>query len=352
MIRIFHNTSYDFIKWWRQAALATVVFILLGALSFLIQGPPNLSIEFTSGTLMQLQFRTPPNVADIRSTLDAAGIHGAEIQRFGDDTTFTVRARDAAQVEQQATAAEGISKQIQAALEGKYGKAFSIARVEAVGPKVGSELRRGAVIAMFLASLVTLAYLAFRFEWRFGVAAVLSTAHDVLVTISFIKLAHIEVSLVVVGAILTLLGYSGNDTIIIFDRVRENLKKSRREPLYDTLNRSINETLPRSILTHTTTLAATLTLLIFAGEVLRPFAWVMTFGVFVATFSSIYVASPLLLWIERKFPRDAGGDKARVTAAQARAASETEGGARPPGRTREGPDPARPGRSPQGAGTR
>ena len=168
---------------------------------------------------------------------------------------------------------------------------------------------------MLLASLVTLVYLAIRFEWRFGVAAVLSTAHDVLVTLAFIKLLHIEVSLTVVAAILTLLGYSGNDTIIIFDRVRENLKKDRKTPLYDVLNRSINETLPRSVLTHATTLAATLALLFFAGEVLRPFAIVMAFGIFVATFSSIYVASPLLLWIEHKWPRtasDKGGNKAAV----------------------------------------
>ena len=207
----------------------------------------------------------------------------------------------------------------------KYGEGFTIVRTEAVGPKVGAELARGAVIAMLLASLVTLIYLAFRFEWRFGLAAVLSTAHDVLITLAFIKLFHIEVSLTVVAAILTLLGYSGNDTIIIFDRVRENLKKARKEPLYDTLNRSINETLPRSILTHVTTLAATVTLLIFAGEVLRPFSRVMTFGIFVATFSSIYVASPVLLYIERKFPRkDLQGRGSHVSASQARAESQAD----------------------------
>jgi preprotein translocase subunit SecF len=132
---------------------------------------------------------------------------------------------------------------------------------------------------------------------------VLSTAHDVMITLAFIKIVHLEVSLTVVAAILTLLGYSANDTIIIFDRVRENLKTSRGESLYQILNRSINETLPRSVLTHVTTLAATLALLLFAGEVIRPFALVMAFGIFVATFSSIYVASPLLLWIETKWPR-------------------------------------------------
>lgn len=323
MIRIFHNTTFDFIRWWRHAAVATIAFMLLGLASFLIKGPVNYSIEFTGGTLMQVQFTAPPNVAEIRSAMDAAGVHNAEIQEFGTNRDFTIRAQDQSQIERQASAAEGVAKQIESTLRGKYGDGFKIIRVEAVGPKVGSELRRGAIIAMLLASLVTLIYLAIRFEWRFGVAAVLSTAHDVLVTLSFIKIAHIEVSLVVVGAILTLLGYSGNDTIIIFDRVRENLRKARKEPLYDTLNRSVNETLPRSILTHTTTLAATLSLLIFAGEVLRPFAWVMAFGIFIATFSSIYVASPLLLYIERRFPR-LDADKAHVSSSTARAKSTAE----------------------------
>jgi len=308
MLRIFHNPSYDFIKWWRVAAAATIGFILLGFASFAITGGVNYSIEFTGGTLMQLEFRQAPNVADLRSTLDAAGIHGAEIQQFGSNREFTVRAQDERQVSEQAAGAEGIARRIQEALTRKYGaNAFAIVRTEAVGPKVGGELRRGAVIAMILSSLVTLVYLAIRFEWRFGVAAVLSSGHDVLVTLAFIKLLNLEVSLTVVAAILTLLGYSLNDTIIIFDRVRENLKKQRKEPLRDLLNRSINETLPRSVLTHATTLAATLALLIFAGEVIRPFAWVMTFGIFVATFSSIYVASPILLWIEQKYPRKAEG---------------------------------------------
>jgi preprotein translocase subunit SecF len=345
MIRIFHDTHFDFIKWWRQAAGLTIAFVLIGLVSFIWQGSPNYSIEFTSGTLMQLQFKQPPDVADIRSVVDQVA-PGSEITQYGSATEYTVRAQDRSG-NAQTSSAEGVAKRIRQALDTKFGAAnYTVVRTEVVGPKVGSELRRGAIIAMLLSSLVTLMYLAFRFEWRFGVAAVLSTAHDVLVTIAFIKLFHIEVSLVVVGAILTLLGYSGNDTIIIFDRVRENLKKVRKEPLYDTLNRSINETLPRSILTHATTLSATLALLIFAGEVLRPFALVMAFGVFVATFSSIYVAAPLLLWIERKFPR-AVTDKAHASGSQAMAPSRNE---KPTERTDR---PARPTpRTPQRAPTR
>ena len=316
MLRILHDTNLDFIKWWRWAAGLTAAFILLGLASFAIKGGVNYSIEFTGGTLMQLQFTKATDAGRIRSTLDRAGIVGAEIQQFGSDSEFTVRAQDRRDVAQQASGAESVAQRVQDALNKEFGaNAYKAVRVEAVGPRVGAELRRNAAIAMLLASLVTLVYLAIRFEWRFGVAAVLSTAHDVLVTLAFIKLLHIEVSLTIVAAILTLLGYSGNDTIIIFDRVRENLKKDRKSPLYDVLNRSINETLPRSVLTHATTLAATLALLFFAGEVIRPFAIVMAFGIFVATFSSIYVASPLLLWIEHKWPRassDKSGGKATI----------------------------------------
>jgi preprotein translocase subunit SecF len=335
MLRILHDTKFDFIKWWRWAAAITIAFILLGLASFVIKGPPNLSIEFTGGTYVQVKFKQAPDPAELRATLDAAGVRNPEIQQFGDPTEYSIRARPVGSVESQSDSSTMVGREVRNALTRKYGEgAFQLGDTQTVGPKVGSELRRGAIIAMILASMVTLVYLAIRFEWRFGVAAVLSTMHDVLVTVSFIKVTHLEVSLTVVAAILTLLGYSGNDTIIIFDRVRENLKKARKEPLYDTLNRSINETLPRSVLTHSTVLVATLSLLFFAGEVLRPFAIVMTFGVFVATFSSIYVASPVLLYIERRFPRK-DADKSQVSARAARAESQAENRARSPRNPKE-----------------
>lgn len=314
MIRIFHNTTFHFLKHWRLSAILTASFIALGLATYAISGGPNYSIEFTGGTLMQVQFKQPPDVGVLRSTLDEAGITGAEIQQFGTNVDYTIRARDAKQVEAQAAGAEGISKQIEAALIAKYGAgSLTVGRTEAVGPKVGSELRSGAITAMLLASLFTLIYLAIRFDWRFGLSAVLSTAHDILVTFAFIKLFNIEVSLTVVAAILTLLGYSANDTIIIFDRVRENLKKTRKgESLWEVLDRSINETLPRSVMTHATTLASTLALLLVAGEVIRPFALVLAFGVFVATFSSIYVAGPILMYMETRFPREASEAASRA----------------------------------------
>src|SRR6185295_15975425 len=163
-------------------------------------------------------------------------------------------------------------------------------------------LRQQAIFAILLSFLAVLAYLAYRFEWRFGLAAIAATAHDILATIGFIAVIDLEVSLVVVAGVLTMVGYSLNDTIIIFDRARENLKKHPKESFYDVLNRSINETLPRSILTHGTTLSTLLALAIFGGEVIRPFALVMFFGVFTGTFSSIYIASPVLMAIEKRWP--------------------------------------------------
>ena len=159
-----------------------------------------------------------------------------------------------------------------------------------------------ALLAVLTSFIFVLIYLAVRFEWRFGLAAIIATAHDILATLAFIAVMRLEVSLVVVAALLTMVGYSLNDTIIIFDRVRENLKKYQRSGFVEILNRSINETLPRSVLTHLTTLATLLALAVFGGEVIRPFSLVMFFGVFTGTFSSVFIAAPVLLWIEHKWP--------------------------------------------------
>ena len=310
MLRILHGTNYDFIKWWKHMAVLTIIWILIGVAlvaSHKARGLPavNWSVEFTGGSLVQLQFAQPPHPDEIRSTLAQAGFGQTEIQQFGPPTDYTVRAPGAT-----AAAGDSTARKIHQSLQGRYGEnGVKVVRTEYVGPKVGAELRTNAAIAILISFLVTLIYLAIRFEWRFGVAAVVATAHDIFTTIAFILMMRLEVSLTVVAAILTVIGYSLNDTIIIFDRVRENLKKQRRESLREVMNRSINETLPRSIMTHATTLAATLALLFFGGEVIRPFSWVMAFGIFTGTFSSIYVAGALLLYIENKWPRRMGESK-------------------------------------------
>jgi preprotein translocase SecF subunit len=174
---------------------------------------------------------------------------------------------------------------------------------DAVGPKVGSELQRKALIAILMSFGLTLVYLAFRFEWRFGFAAIVATFHDITITFGFISLSGIEITLATVAAILTILGYSLNDTIVVFDRIRENLKKRRKDDYKDIVNASINETLPRTVLTSGTTLATLLALFILGGSVVRPFALVLILGVLIGTYSSIFVASPVLLEIEERSKR-------------------------------------------------
>ncbi|HEY6218431.1 MAG TPA: protein translocase subunit SecF [Gemmatimonadaceae bacterium] len=339
MLRILHGTSYDFIKYWKHAAIATIVFILAGMSLLVVHrartgSAVNWNIEFTGGTFMQLSFKQKPDPSAVRGAVAAAGYPGAEVAQFGTDTAYTVRAASTSGIEATARGADSTAAQIEAALHKTFGDStqVKVQRAEFVGPRVGAELKRDATIAILISFLVTLIYLAIRFEWRFGLAAVIATAHDVLTTLAFIAMLRLEVSLTVVAAILTVIGYSLNDTIIIFDRLREDLKKHRKEPLRDTLNRAINETLPRSILTHATALSATLALLFFAGEIIRPFSWVMAFGIFTGTFSSIYVAGAILVWIEQKWPRASSTD-VRPTSSQ--------------GRTPRPPKP-----SPAGAGTR
>ncbi|HEV8197883.1 MAG TPA: protein translocase subunit SecF, partial [Gemmatimonadales bacterium] len=299
-VRLFKNANYDFIGVRRYAYGVTAAILGIGLAFMLIRGV-NYSIEFTGGTLIQVTTPTSVGAAQLRSSLDGVGLRGSEIQQFGAPGEWVIRARAAATVDANDT--QTTAALVHRALDGTIGAGkYTVARTEAVGPKVGGELRQRAFLAILLSFLAVLAYLAYRFEWRFGLAAIAATAHDILATIGFIAVIHLEVSLVVVAGVLTMVGYSLNDTIIIFDRARENLKKHPKESFYDVLNRSINETLPRSILTHGTTLSTLMALALFGGEVIRPFALVMFFGVFTGTFSSIYIAAPVLMYIETRWP--------------------------------------------------
>src|SRR6266545_7320111 len=241
MIRLFANANYDFIKWRRWAYGLTAAILVPGFLLFLVHGL-NYSIEFTGGTLIQLETTQPVGTARIRAALDAAGIRDAEIQQFGSANEYVIRARLGERAATTEGSTQATAQAVDSALAHGLGAGqYSVVRTEAVGPKVGRELQGKAFLAIFFSFIVTLIYLAIRFEWRFGLAAVLATAHDILTTIAFIRYLDLEVSLVVVGAVLTMVGYSLNDTIIIFDRVRENLRKFRRQNLNDILNLSINE---------------------------------------------------------------------------------------------------------------
>jgi preprotein translocase subunit SecF len=303
MLRILYKTSFDFIRRWRLAAAFVAVFIVPAALLIPFTGL-NYSIEFTGGTVVQVTFNDSTDVGRVRAALTTAGVPGAEPVSFGTPRDYVIRAQDLDAVQQEEVGAETVAEQVRDALNAEFGEgSYVVVRTEAIGPRVGEELERQAVIAMLIAFGLTLVYLAWRFEWRFSVAAVLATVHDIVAAFAFIKYMNLEISLFVVGAILTVVGYSMNDKVVVLDRVRENLHLTKREGLYALLNRSVNETLPRTVMTGTTTLACLLALLIFGGEVIRPFAWVLMFGIVIGTFSSIYIAAPLLLWIERKWPR-------------------------------------------------
>ena len=300
-MRLFAKANYDFLGQRKWAYGISIAFSLIGLAVLLITGV-NYSVEFTGGTLIQVETQKPADVGALRDALQARGIEGAEIQTFGSDREIVVRARvarEGSDANDTQTTANAVAQALDATLgAGTY----QILRTEAVGPKVGGELRQQAVLAILMSFLAVLAYLAFRFEWRFGVAAVVATAHDILAALAFIGLLRLEVSLFVVAGLLTIVGYSLNDTIVIFDRIRENLHRLKRESFESILNRSINETLPRTFFTGTTALGSLAALSLLGGDVVRPFALLMLFGVVVGTFSSIYIASPVLLAIEKRWP--------------------------------------------------
>lgn len=313
MFRLFDDAHYDFLGRWRTAFALTALFTVPGILLLGFRGL-NLSIEFTGGTFIQVRANDADiTTASLRDALNAAGVTGAEIQTFGlSGNEYAIRARLDPDLEvSEATVQETVAA-VREALTVAFGTdRYEIVRTDAVGPKVGGELRNRAALALLLAFGAIFIFIWFRYEWRFGGAAVLATVHDVISTAAFISIFDIEVSLVIVAALLLIIGYSLNDTIVTFDRVRENLKRYKRQEMTQILNQSINQTLPRTVLTSGTTLGATLALAIFGGDVIRGFALVVTFGIITGTFSSIYIASPLLRAIEQRWPgEDSRGAKA------------------------------------------
>ncbi|MEE8267496.1 MAG: protein translocase subunit SecF [Gemmatimonadales bacterium] len=300
-MRLFSNTKIDFLgsrrlAYWVSAAIIIPGLVLIPALGI------NYSVEFTGGTQVQIRTVEPGDVALMRQALMDKGVASAEIIQAGVDTEFIIRARVGV-AGSDADNTQATVQAVTAALDAAIGSdGWSVREAAAVSPKVGGELRQKAFFAILLSFVAVLFYLWYRFEWRFGGAAVAATIHDILATVAFIAMFRIEVSLFVVGALLSVVGYSLNDTIVIFDRVRENLRRSKREDFVGILNTSINETLPRTALTSGTSFAVLLTLATLGGDVVRPFALVMLFGVVVGTYSSIFIASPVLLGIERRWP--------------------------------------------------
>ncbi len=314
-MKLFHQASYRFIENRRTAYLVSGLVLLAGIAAMginIVRGGSlrdwqNYGVDFTGGSLVHVRFDVPVGVGELRAAL--GGAEAPPITQFGTEVenTFVIRAplEEGALIEDVADALEA---QIQSGLSGRP---FEVERRELVGATVGAELERDAGWAILFSFVLTLIYLAIRFELRFGLAAVIATAHDVLITLGFLAAFRLEIALPTVAAILTILGYSLNDTIVVFDRIRENLhmKGARKRDPIELVNKSINETLPRTVLTSGTTLAVLISLLVLGGPVIRDFTIVLILGVIIGTYSSIFVAAPALIEIQKRWGLGQAGEK-------------------------------------------
>jgi preprotein translocase subunit SecF len=259
----------------------------------------NYGSDFAGGTLVQVKFSQPVSINDIRSAVESISAKDVTVQDFGTGRSneFIVR-----MLESDPELKQGLPQQVSKALTERFkGKSdFEVLRVESVGPRVGKDLRQRAVLAVLAATVVMGIYIAVRFEPRFGVGAAVALLHDVMVAVTALSLTRMEFDLTTVAALLTIVGYSVNDTVIVSDRIRENMRKNRREPLASVMNRSINETLSRTILTGGTVLLVVLALFFLGGEIIHGFAFTLLVGVIVGTYSSIYIASPIVLYMDLK----------------------------------------------------
>ncbi len=268
--------------------------IIISILSLLLHGGPNLGIDFAGGTLVQVKFSQETDASSIRGSLKAIGLGNNVIQRFGyhDNNEFLIK------TEKSSSELKGLSSKVEEALNTSYGKeGFEIRRIEVVGPKVGKDLREKGMLAMLYAVIGILIYVTWRFELRYAVGAIIALIHDVLITVGVFSLLDKEFTLPIIAALLAIIGYSLNDTIVVYDRIRENVKGIRKQSLKDIVNSSINQVLSRTLLTSITTLIVILALFFFGGAVIHDFAFAMLVGILAGTYSSVFIASPaILVW--------------------------------------------------------
>ncbi|MCZ6700422.1 MAG: protein translocase subunit SecF [bacterium] len=290
------GTTFDFIGRRWIAISASAVLIVIGLLTAGIRGL-NYGIDFAGGSLVELRMPRDVDIEDVRRELRGIGMGDSTIQHYGSKDEILIR------MMRSPKRIEGLQGEIVKALEVIYGQGkVELRRTEVVGPQVGAALRKQAALAMAYALIGILIYITIRFEFRFAVAAILALVHDVLITLGAFAVTNKELSLPVIAAFLTIVGYSLNDTIVVFDRIRENLKLFRRESYEAVFNRSINETLSRTILTSLTTMLVVLALFFLGGEVIHDFAFALLVGIVVGTYSSIFVASPILVFWQRLMP--------------------------------------------------
>ncbi|MCG2717165.1 MAG: protein translocase subunit SecF [Candidatus Marinimicrobia bacterium] len=292
-MRFFKETNIQFVKFSKNAITGSVIFLLISIVSiFLIRGL-NYSIDFTGGTLIQVQFSKETSTAEIREAMATVNLQNSIIQKSAGLNEFMIR------VAQDETI-ENLPAAVNEGLRSLEGNTFDIRRTDQVGPKIGKELRSTAILAIISALFVIGVYISIRFQFRFAIGAVVALIHDVLFTLGIFSLAQLEISLTTIAAFLTIVGYSLNDTIVLYDRIREDIKIMRSDTIEAIVNKSINETLSRTIITSLTTFIVVFVLAFATGEV-RIFAIAMIIGVFVGTYSSIYIAGPVVIAWQKKF---------------------------------------------------
>ncbi|MGE5173742.1 MAG: protein translocase subunit SecF [Betaproteobacteria bacterium] len=289
MFQILHKTNIDFMGWKNISFTLSSLLIILGIVG-LVQigrGKANLGIDFVGGTTVQLSFKEPVAIDKARATLEKSGFQGSTIQQVGEGgNKILIRLRES----------EGTSDKVQAMFKQEIpNNPFEVESIQEIGPVIGQALQRQALWAVTISVIAIIIYIAFRFQFKFGVAAAIATVHDVLAVLGVFYILHKEINLLIVTALLTLAGYSLTDTVVVFDRIRENLKRNKKDPLPKLVNTSINEVLSRTIITSLTVVLVLVPLVLYGGDVLHDFSLALLMGVIVGTYSSVFVASPVLV---------------------------------------------------------
>lgn len=292
------GTNIDFVGKMKMAMSISLAVIILSAAYLAVHGL-NFGIDFAGGTIVQIKFKEQTSIEKIRGSIRLIGMEGSSIQQVGPATENEYLIK----TEMSSSDLKGVSDKMEESLASVYGKgSFEVRRVEMVGPKAGADLRKKGIMAVSIAWIGMLIYISWRYEFRFALGGIIALIHDVIITTALLTVLDKEFTLTIIAALLTIIGYSINDTIVVFDRIRENARKNIRKDLAEVINSSINQTLSRTILTAFTVFLVLLALFLLGGSVIHDFAFVLLVGVIVGTYSSIFIASPLVLIWEKYKP--------------------------------------------------
>ncbi|WP_018698057.1 protein translocase subunit SecF [Amorphus coralli] len=310
LIKLPSDTHFRFMKFWKAGFFVSTGLSVLSIVLFFVVGL-NYGIDFQGGTLVEIQTKDgPANIAEMRSEIGELNLGDVQIQQFGAPDTVLIR------VVRQPGGEDAQQRAVQL-MRDMFADTVDFRRVEVVGPRVSGELAQAGIIAVVVALLAIMVYIWLRFEWQFAVGAVITTLHDVLLTIGIFAVTQLEFNLSTIAAVLTIVGYSLNDTVVVYDRLRENLRRYKKMAMPEMIDLSINQMLSRTLMTSITTLIALGALFVFGGEVIRSFTFAMIWGVLIGTYSSIFVAAPLLIWfgLRPSSPDDSAAGTAEPAAA-------------------------------------